>query len=68
MFSKTVLSWKNVEIHAGNRGGQLLPTLLKPGSLKSEEQKRRFREEAGIGGFGDIARLVEVQPNCPRSQ
>ena len=44
-----------------------MPTLLKPGMLSSDEQKRRFREEAGIAGFGDIARLIEVkhpEPVC----
>ena len=45
---------------AGQKGGELLPTLLKPGQLVNEEQRQRFREQAGIGGFGDIARLIEV--------
>ena len=45
---------------AGDRGGKLLPKLLKPGELTSKEQKEKFRREAGIDGLGDIGRLIEV--------
>ena len=33
---------------AGERGGKLLPTLLKPGELRSHEQRKEFRREAGV--------------------
>ena len=45
---------------AGERGGKLLPKLLKPGELASKEQKEVFRKENGIEGLGDIGRLIEV--------
>jgi hypothetical protein len=31
----------------GERGGQLLPKLLRPGALKSEEQRQELRSQAG---------------------
>lgn len=45
---------------SGDRGGKLLPKLLKPGELVTKEQKDVFKREAGIDGLGDIGRLIEV--------
>ena len=45
---------------SGERGGKLLPKLLKPGELASKEQKDTFKKEAGIDGLGDVGRLIEV--------
>ncbi len=45
---------------AGERGGKLLPKLLKPGELASKEQKETFRRENSIEGLGDVGRLIEV--------
>lgn len=45
----------------GERGGKLLPKLLKPGELASKEQKETFKKEAGIDGLGDVGRLIEVR-------
>ena len=49
-------------ILAGERGGKLLPKLLKPGELVTKEQKDVFRKENSIDGLGDIGRLIEVIP------
>lgn len=40
----------------------MLPTLLKPGALRSQEQRKEFRQTAGIDGLGDIGRLIEGLP------
>jgi hypothetical protein len=47
---------------SGERGGKLLPKLLKPGELASQEQKDSFKREAGIDGLGDVGRLIEGLP------
>ncbi|EIE24434.1 ABC1-domain-containing protein [Coccomyxa subellipsoidea C-169] len=47
---------------AGERGGELLPKLLRPGALRSEEQRRALRSQAGVSSIGDLGRLLEGLP------
>lgn len=47
-------------VKTGDRGGKLLPKLLKPGELVTPEQRQTFKQEAGIDGLGDVGRLIEV--------
>ena len=39
----------SINPNPGERGGQLLPKLLRPGALKSEEQRQALRSQAGEG-------------------
>lgn len=49
---------------AGQRGGELLPAILRPGGLKqvSPEERKRLRSNAGVDNLGDLGKLLEALP------
>ena len=49
---------------AGQRGGELLPAILRPGGLKtvSPEERKRLRSSAGVDNLGDLGKLLEALP------
>ncbi|KAK9819237.1 hypothetical protein WJX81_000346, partial [Elliptochloris bilobata] len=49
---------------AGERGGELLPLLLKPGTLTkmSKAERAALRQRSGLDSFADMGRLLEELP------
>ena len=49
---------------AGQRGGELLPAILRPGGLKivSPEERKRLRSKAGVDNLNDLGKLLEALP------
>lgn len=47
---------------AGEKGGELIPQLVRPGALINEDQRRALRHQAGVNSLGDLGRLLEELP------
>lgn len=64
-------------MRVGERGGELLPLLLKPGSLTKmpKAERDKLRRRAGVDSFADMARPLQprtaflaISPTFPLSR